>query len=88
MQVADRLPRRGTTCLGLDFALALWDEMEDADIAVVPSGLLDAALHWSRRLDCTLYDAAAPALAEALDAQLISADRRAHGEFPGVRIIG
>ena len=73
--------------LGPDFALALWDEIEDADIAVVPSGLVEGALRWSRRLGCTLYDAAAPALAEALDAQLVSADRRAHGQFPGVRII-
>jgi predicted nucleic acid-binding protein len=46
------------------------------------------ALDVCERLGCSLYDAAAPAAAELLDAQLVSADRKAHGAFPGVRIIG
>jgi hypothetical protein len=37
---------------------------------------------------CSLYDAAAPVLAEMLDAELVSADRRAHDSLPKVRIVG
>lgn len=40
------------------------------------------------RLGCTLYDAAAPALADYLGGRLVSADRRAHGGVPGVMLIG
>lgn len=74
--------------LGNTGAEVLWDTIQHDEIEVVSAALIESSLAWSRKLDCTLYDAAAPALAEALDAQLVSADRRAHGEFPGVRIIG
>jgi len=39
------------------------------------------------QLDCSFYDALAPALALRLDAQLYSADRRAHGEWPEVVLL-
>lgn len=51
----------------------------------------DALLHEARRqtdaLGCVFYDALAPALASLLGAELYSADKRAHGDFPGVRLL-
>ncbi|MDP2233135.1 MAG: PIN domain-containing protein [Actinomycetota bacterium] len=51
----------------------------------------DALMREARRqmetLGCDLYDALAPALASLLDAQLVSADRRAHGRYPEVHLL-
>jgi predicted nucleic acid-binding protein len=63
-------------------------EREEVVIASADPGFLRHVLEVCERFGCSVYDAAAPALAELLDAQLVSADRKAHGEFPGVRIIG
>jgi predicted nucleic acid-binding protein len=54
-------------------------------------GFSDALLHEARRqtdgLGCVFYDALAPALAVLMGADLYSADKRAHGAFPGVRLL-
>jgi predicted nucleic acid-binding protein len=54
----------------------------------VDSPLMLEALSVRERCGCTLYDALAPALAEELGATLYSADRRAHGDWPGAVLIG
>ena len=46
-------------------------------------GLLDRI--WELRVNCTAYDAAYVALAEALDAVLVTCDRRL-ADVPGVRV--
>jgi predicted nucleic acid-binding protein len=75
---------------GLDLARSVLGSLAQDEIVVVgaDADFLGRVLQVCGRLDCTVYDAAAPALAELLDAQLVSADRRAHGDFPGARIIG
>ncbi len=54
-------------------------------------GFSDELLHEARRqtdaLGCVFYDALAPALASLLGAEFYSADKRAHGDFPGVRLL-
>ena len=59
-------------------------------VSVVEVGgeLVHEALVVSERLGCNFYDALAPALASRLDAGLCSADRRAHGEWPEVMLLG
>jgi predicted nucleic acid-binding protein len=74
--------------LGAEHADRLWESVRRDGIRVYSSGLVSPSLKWSQELGCTLYDAAAPALAAELGAPLYSADRRAHGRFPGVRLIG
>jgi len=76
--------------VGVADARRVLDAVARDEILVIGADaeFLRRALDVCERLDCTVYDAAAPALAELLDAQLVSADRRAHGAFPGVRIIG
>ena len=54
----------------------------------VSDSLVRDAMRISADLGCTFYDAVAPALAEAIDATLYSADHRAHAEWPGVMLIG
>jgi predicted nucleic acid-binding protein len=75
---------------GLDLARQVLESLARDEIVVVgaDADFLGRVLQVCGRLDCTVYDAAAPALAELLNAQLVSADRRAHADFPGVRIIG
>jgi predicted nucleic acid-binding protein len=75
---------------GVSAAHRVLDALARDEILVIGADaeFLRRALDVCGRLGCTVYDAAAPALAELLDAQLVSADRRAHGAFPGVRIIG
>jgi predicted nucleic acid-binding protein len=50
--------------------------------------LIGAAIEMSAVLGCDLYDAFPPALASMLAAPLYSADRHAHGRFPGVVLVG
>lgn len=58
-------------------------------VAVPPiEHVLHAAFDQASALGCDLYDACAPAIAAMLDAELYSADRRAHAAFPGVTLIG
>jgi predicted nucleic acid-binding protein len=54
----------------------------------IDSPLMLAALAVQRARGCSLYDAFAPALAEELGAPLYSADRRAHGDWPGAVLLG
>jgi len=75
---------------GLPDAQRVWAGLAEAGLIVAGSdeALLAATLATAGALGCTLYDAAAPALAERVDCPLISADRRAHGRVEGVRLIG
>ena len=70
-------------------AHAFWDRFMAWRVRVVEVGgeLMHEALTVSARLGCSFYDALAPALAARLDAQLCSADRRAHGEWPEVVLV-
>ncbi|MBN2847859.1 MAG: type II toxin-antitoxin system VapC family toxin [Coriobacteriia bacterium] len=68
----------------------LWHRFLDWRITVreVGDALVTDSMRIADRLGCSLYDAVAPALAASLDAPLISADRRAHAEWPGVVLLG
>lgn len=70
--------------------LDAWELLRGARLSVahLDDELVEAAASQCRVLGCTFYDALAPALAALLDAPLYSADRRAHGAFPGVSIVG
>lgn len=70
--------------------LAAWDHLDAAGVAIVRTSreLVAEASSQCEALDCSFYDALAPALASLLDAELVSADARAHGAYPGVRLIG
>ncbi len=54
----------------------------------VGDSLMRDALDIQERYGCALYDAVAPALAAELEAPLYSADRRAHGSWPGAVFVG
>ena len=60
------------------------------ELTVIPpdARLVAAALEQSDALGCDLYDAFFAGLASLLEAPLYSADRRAHGGFPGVVLVG
>ncbi|MHB1017419.1 MAG: type II toxin-antitoxin system VapC family toxin [Coriobacteriia bacterium] len=83
MDVARRL-------FGVRVAERVWDELSAAGLLVSGSDevLFAETLRVAGTLGCTLYDAAAPALAARLGCPLVSADRRAHGRVEGVRLIG
>lgn len=68
----------------------VWASLRDARLGVVhlDDELVAEASRRCRALRCTFYDALAPALATLLGGTLYSGDRRAHGAFSGVRIIG
>lgn len=68
----------------------LWGALSAAGVLVAGSdeALLGETLKLAGSLGCTLYDAAAPALASRLECPLVSADRRAHGRVEGARLIG
>jgi predicted nucleic acid-binding protein len=68
----------------------VWADLEALALAVVPPGaeLMAAAAAQRQALGCSAYDAFAPGLASLLRAPLVSADARAHGRYPGVRLIG
>jgi predicted nucleic acid-binding protein len=82
MAVATRTP-------GID-AAGLWERFLAWRIRMreVDGPLLRETLDVCGRLDCSLYDAVAPALAEEIGAVLYSADRGAHGKWPSVELIG
>ena len=71
-------------------AVQMWRRVRQVRLAVAPLGdeLLRRAAGVCERTGCAFYDALAPALAEMLDAPLVSADRRAHGGLPGVELLG
>jgi len=68
---------------------ALWERFLTWRIPVVNvhDALMRDTLAIGRELGCSLYDAVAPALAQQLGVTLVSADRRAHGDWPGVRLV-
>jgi predicted nucleic acid-binding protein len=69
---------------------AFWDRFLSWRIGVreVGGALLEEALLVREKLGCSFYDAVAPALASELGGRLCSADRRAHGTWPGVELLG
>jgi predicted nucleic acid-binding protein len=75
---------------GPDLGEKTWQTLKLARLTTVglDDALAAAAFGYCRRLECSFYDALAPALAEALSAELVSADMSAHAEFPVVRLIG
>ena len=76
--------------LGTPAASQLWKRLNALRISVVPVGSpsFDDVVAIAERLACSTYDAAAVVVAEAMGAELVSADVRAHSGVAGVRIIG
>lgn len=74
---------------GLEFGSGVWVRLKESDLTVVDlDELADEAFSQCVALGCTFSDALAPALAKLVGGTLVSADRRAHGAFAGVRLIG
>jgi predicted nucleic acid-binding protein len=75
---------------GLPVVSRLWALLKAEQLSVVPLGAssFDEVVAVAARLGCSTYDAASVVVAEALGAQLVSADERAHEGVAGVRIIG
>jgi len=73
-----------------DAAVSAWVVLDMAGIGrhELDDALMREARAEMRRLGCDFYDALAPALATVLGAVLWSADRRAHGGYPGVQLVG
>lgn len=73
-----------------DDVMRVWRDLERVDLVVVPLGeeVVEAAVAVRERYGCSLYDAFAPALADLLDTEFFSADRRAHGAHPRAQMIG
>jgi predicted nucleic acid-binding protein len=67
-----------------------WRRIDAAVTAIVPldADLVREAATQCAALGCSFYDSLAPAVAARFDATLVSADAKAHGGFPGVRIVG
>lgn len=70
--------------------IPVWDAVMLAQIEIHPlsAELVGESARQCALLGCTLYDALAPALAVLLGGELVSADRRAHAGYTGVRILG
>lgn len=68
----------------------MWRRVRESKIAVAPlhDDLVERAVSVCARTGCTFYDALAPSLSELLGVRLVSADRRAHGDWPGVLMLG
>jgi predicted nucleic acid-binding protein len=66
-----------------------WRSLVAAELTTIglDDRLAQAAFEQCTLLNCTFYDALAPALAEQLGATLYSADVRAHARFAGVQLI-
>lgn len=75
---------------GIGVAAELWERLKAERISVVPvdASSFDAVVTVAQRFACSAYDAAAVVLAEAIGAQLVSADARAHASIAGARLIG
>ncbi|MBE0416750.1 MAG: type II toxin-antitoxin system VapC family toxin [Coriobacteriia bacterium] len=71
-------------------ATRIWSDLARLDLITVPLGeeLVAAATDARADLGCSLYDAFSAGVASLLGAPLYSADARAHGAHPGVRLIG
>lgn len=70
-------------------ALRVWNDLKRLELVTVPLGdeLVEAAVRFRAESGCSLYDAFSAGLADLLDAPLYSADSRAHGGHPRVRLI-
>ncbi|MBE0417246.1 MAG: type II toxin-antitoxin system VapC family toxin [Coriobacteriia bacterium] len=66
-----------------------WERLKASGIAVFPltGEVVAEAARQCETLDCSFYDALAPACASLLGATLASADERAHGAYPGVHLV-
>ncbi len=66
-----------------------WRHITASGIAVLPltDEVVEEAARQCEALDCSFYDALAPACASLLGATLASADERAHGAYPGVHLV-
>ncbi len=75
---------------GVTGARSVWESLlaDDLAVATPDAEMLTRTIDIAGTLGCTLYDAAAPALAEHLGCTLVSADRRAHGSVAGVMLLG
>jgi predicted nucleic acid-binding protein len=75
-----------TRTLSTEQTTRLWEHFLTwrVHVRTVGDRLVQDAIEMKKRLECTLYDAVAPALARSLRAPLYSADRRAHGRGEGV----
>ncbi len=71
-------------------ALRVWNDLKLLELVTVPLGdeLLEAAVRFRAVHGCSLYDAFSAGLADVLDVPLYSADQRAHGKHPRVRLLG
>jgi predicted nucleic acid-binding protein len=75
-------------CVERDFGVsgpaAAFEQLQRSEIAVAPltAELVREAAAVSDALGCSFQEALAPALATVLDADLVSADERAHGRYP------
>jgi predicted nucleic acid-binding protein len=67
-----------------------WAFVGGLEVPILPSDaiLLEAALAQVDARGCDFYDAFAPAVAELADAELWSADSRAHAAIDGVVLVG
>lgn len=72
-----------------DVVMEAWQIIKASGLAIVPltDEVIAEAARQCELLGCSFYDSLAPACAVLLDATLASADRRAHGAFPGVLLI-
>ena len=68
----------------------VWGDLKALELfeVALEDATIEAASKAQQRLGCSLYDAFPAGLADLLDVPLYSADARAHGKQPSVRIIG
>ena len=80
----------GVRHLGAVGARRLWEGLAHQRLRIVglDDALAEAALEQVDRLGCRFFDAVPAGLADRLGVTLVSADGKAHGSFPGVRLIG
>ena len=85
-EVMRAVSRRGSP----DLVQRVWRDLSRLELASVPLGeeLVTAAALAAENYGCALYDAFAAGLADLLGAPLYSADSRAHGHHPLVRLLG
>jgi predicted nucleic acid-binding protein len=69
--------------------MSAWERLKASGVAILPLSdeVVAEAASQCDALDCSFYDALAPACASLLGATLASADERAHGAYPGVHLI-
>ena len=70
--------------------VAAWGVISDSGVDIVPltDEVVREAAVQCERLECSFYDALAPAVASLLGATLVSADFKAHALYPRVELIG